>query len=411
MKTAPHSILVLVVLGILGNGAALPAQETTTLWNFLGIPQATNKIHASLFNRRGNHPALEKKPPLLNIADPANLESDVPAIKTAAEIKQAEDLKEQKSKAIKYLASSGCGCYDKDGKVTQAMLAAMDDCTEEVRLAAVEAIADAAGSGCCQHCNQTSCCKEDIVKQLSHMAYERDENGCWVEPSARVRQAAKEALRICCPGRGPLRIETPERIEGIESDDAPDGIESGDEPPVPPVALGTSGQLVDAPVIPRVPAPLPIRGSKPSTAPRHPVKDGATDAQRPVATQPSPAALKTTQLDSAGISHRRHYQRSTTMVSANTSGGEISDTMERDLSLKGAVVFVHPNGQQAHVHFLNQNTVAPRGAKVKVYQKQGDSFRLVGQLEVTEAFQGSANVRPVNATELAQIKRGDVILR
>lgn len=229
----------LLALAMCGQGLAQvppPPPPSPTLWSFLGIPQGLYKVHGHMVNRRGNHPRLEKKPPLKAIADVANLKSDVPAIKAAAEIKQAEDLKPQKIKAIKYLATIGCGCYDKDEKVTKALLAAMEDCTEEVRLAAVNAVAEAAESEYCQYCKERSCCNEKLVAQLSKLAYERDDNGCFVEPSERVRQAAMEALGTCCADRGgPLPIEQPlPPVEGAE----PPPVEGapGDEPPPLPVA-------------------------------------------------------------------------------------------------------------------------------------------------------------------------------
>ena len=154
---------------------------------------------------------MEKKPPLLAIADPANLESPVAAIKKAAEVKQAEDLKKQKIKAVKYLTKIGCGCYDIDGSITEALIAASDDCTEAVRLATVEAIADAAEGECCSNCGKVCCCNEDMVKRLAKMAYERDDKGCYLEPSERVREAAVKALEICCPDVSPV-MEVGEEI-------------------------------------------------------------------------------------------------------------------------------------------------------------------------------------------------------
>ena len=199
----------IVVAGmvILVSAIAVGQEPRNTLWSFLGIPQAAQAGHGALFNRKGNHPALEKKPPLKGLADAANLKSDVPAIKKAAEIKKAEDLKPQKIKAVKYLAQIGCGCYDTDGSVTDALVAAMDDCTEEVRLATVEAIAEAASGQCCSHCGATCCCNEKISEQLFKMAYELDDEGCYLEKSTRVRQAAVRALAVCCPGRGPIMVD------------------------------------------------------------------------------------------------------------------------------------------------------------------------------------------------------------
>ena len=179
----------------------------------MGIPQGLQKIRDVTINRRGNHPRLERKPPLKRIADPANLESTDPAIKAAAEIKQAEDMKAQKIKAIKFLAKMGCGCYDKEGKITDALIAAMDDCTPDVRLAAIEAIGDTAGGAeCCTKCGSTSCCSEKVTKRLSEIAYERDDTGCHLEPNADIRKAAAKALCICCPNRatGPIEEDVPE---------------------------------------------------------------------------------------------------------------------------------------------------------------------------------------------------------
>lgn len=206
-------LLALAILPTVSHGQGTPVAPPTTLWRFMGIPQGFQRVRDVVTNRRGNRPGLERRDPLKRIADPANLESDNPAIKAAAEVKQAEDMKAQKIKAIKYLATIGCGCYDKDGKITKALLAATDDCTPDVREAAIEAIEDAAGKGCCKKCGSTSCCSEEVTKRLSEMAYERGDDGCPIEPNADIRKAAARVLKICCPGgppSGPILEEVPE---------------------------------------------------------------------------------------------------------------------------------------------------------------------------------------------------------
>jgi hypothetical protein len=182
------------------------APPVVTVWQKLGIPQAFKSMQGNLINRRGNLPGLEPKPPLLGIADPANLESEVPAIKAAAEIKQQEDMAAQKIKGIKYLAGIGCGCYNKDGSITDALLAALDDCTEKVRFETVKAIGEVAKDEACENCKLKACCSEQIVKRLAELAYEKGDACCWLEPSERVREAAMEAMNSCCPG-GPLDYE------------------------------------------------------------------------------------------------------------------------------------------------------------------------------------------------------------
>jgi hypothetical protein len=75
-------------IGCVANPVPVP-----TVWDRLGIPQATAAIRDSTINRNGNFPSLEKKPPVLRIADPANLKPEKPEmIKAAAKIKTDQDL-------------------------------------------------------------------------------------------------------------------------------------------------------------------------------------------------------------------------------------------------------------------------------------------------------------------------------
>ncbi len=237
MKTTGRLWLT-VVAGILiaGQGQAQPPAAPNTLWRFLGIPQAVHTKYDSLANRKGEHPGLERKPPLKALADPANLESGNPAIKVAAEVKQQEDLKPQKIKAIKYLAQIACGCYP---GVKEALLAALDDCTEEVRYEAAVAFCKAAGNPC-SLCNRATCCDQTVRDKLRDMAMGTDANGCCKEPSARVRAAAAMALNACnqIPTAAPAeRKEGPTAAEGKETGEGglqaplPSGL-----PPSPPPA-------------------------------------------------------------------------------------------------------------------------------------------------------------------------------
>ncbi len=210
--------------------AQQPPAAPHTLWHFLGIPQAVHRSYDGLMNRKGEHPGLERKPPLKALADPANLASDNPAIKAAAEIKQQEDLKPQKIKAIKYLAEIACGCYP---GVKEALLAALDDCTEEVRYEAAVAFCKAAGNPC-SLCNRATCCDKQVKDKLRDMALGTDSNGCCKEPSARVRAAAAMALRACnqIPAVAPAEVK--ERKEGPTAVEGKEAGERGLEAPMPP---------------------------------------------------------------------------------------------------------------------------------------------------------------------------------
>jgi hypothetical protein len=178
-----------------------PCCPKQTLPEFLGITGLFKLIGGGLDrirNRLGTlFPGLEAKPPLLAITDPANLApGSPPAAQAAAEIKAQEDAAPQKIKAIRYLATIGCGgCYP---DVEEALLLALDDCTEAVRYEAANAFRNAAGNPC-SVCRSSSCCSPRAQKRLRQMAYDTNDQGCNVESSARVRRVARLALTACGP--------------------------------------------------------------------------------------------------------------------------------------------------------------------------------------------------------------------
>jgi len=158
----------------------------------------------SLLNRTGENPDWERKPPLKRIADPANLEDEKPeALKAAAKVKADQDLKEQKIKAIKYLATVGCGCPNYKEDVITGLLAALSDCDEEVRYEAAVAFCKTSENPC-KTCPSGDCCDPDVMRKLDELANGTDDKGCALEPSPRVRAAARLALNTCVRSRGPL---------------------------------------------------------------------------------------------------------------------------------------------------------------------------------------------------------------
>ena len=270
-------VAALICLGGIADTASAqaPAPAPQTFWNWMGIP---SQPLAGLRNRGGNFPGWERKPAVKPIADPANLASDNAAIKKAAEIKAQEDMAAQKIKAIKYLAEIGCGgCYEGVDKAlaealddcteavryeaVKAVLAAsacgQNDCVKKcVRQTKTckEAACDCwvgcmkrtcatmhllcgkpgpdgvtlksmrpgygcgAGGNCpCSRCacGDGNCCTSEILNKLSTMAFEKDDRGCWKEPSPRVRAMARQALRACGPNIRPMTdadIPVPEEV-------------------------------------------------------------------------------------------------------------------------------------------------------------------------------------------------------
>ena len=334
--------------------SAPPASPT--VWSSLGIPQGIQKLKGAMINRRGKHPKLEPKAARKALADPANLASDVPVLKKAAEIKIAEDLKPQKIKAIRYLTSIGCGCYDTDGSITEALVAASDDCTEDVRLVTVESIAEAASGKCCANCGLQCCCKEAIVKRLAQMAYERDDTGCYLEPSQRVREAAARALRICCPSSAP--VETL-----VEEPEAP-------------------------PVVPREGAPAPKREGAPG-------EDAAGDDD---VAHGSPAA-------------RHNTSRSRVAYLSEQPTKFTQETAGTPADFQGSIFHFDAQRQAAHVHLQSPTLQIPVGTIVDAYTQGPGELGYVGRLRVYEAFDGSMNVQVLTDGDWTAVPRRSLVFR
>ncbi|MGL4512201.1 MAG: hypothetical protein ACRCT8_03865 [Lacipirellulaceae bacterium] len=230
-----------------------------TLPQFLGINgacQAVGGCFDHLRNLLGMYfPGLEATPPILAITDPANMAADAPpAVQAAADVKAQEDQAAQKIKAIRYLATIGCaGCYP---DVEDALIASMEDCTEEVRYEAVLAVRETTGQ-CCQKCTLKCCCSEKMQKKLLELAYKMTDSCCHAEPSARVRRQARMALASCGPA--PVKptppaepVPAPESrpTEGATEGDSKAGDEGdegdGDDETLPEGKSNSKGDSDDA---------------------------------------------------------------------------------------------------------------------------------------------------------------------
>ncbi|WP_143543842.1 hypothetical protein [Rhodopirellula sp. MGV] len=193
---------------------AAPSPPPVTLPQFLGLDLVfggAQKATLCVRNRLGSRfPGLEPKPPIKSITDPANMEPGAsPAVQAAAKAKVEADKAPQKAKAIRYLASQGCGeCYP---DTEDALLAALEDCSEQIRYEVVRGLQSSVG-GCCQSCKENSCCTPKLLKKLYQVAYDRDDAGCFVESSARIRRNAR--LVICKCGGVPSEMENGVPIEG-----------------------------------------------------------------------------------------------------------------------------------------------------------------------------------------------------
>ena len=429
----------------------VPAAPVTTIWDKLGVPQAfkgLKKVKDHLTNAHGNHPGMEAKPPLTALTDAANLASDNPAIKKAAEIKKEEDKAPQKIKAIKYLAKIGCGCYDRDGSITDAILAATDDCTESVRLAAVKAIAKGKQ---CGRCDEKKCCGEDLIKRLAKMAYEKDDTGCWIEPSQRVRKAAIEALLYCCPDRGPGEvIEEPEVPREVPVEEDEPEIPEGELPATPPADTTASDSAAQSQQSSR-------RTASRRAAIRESTNDSADVAamlrrsivrketgQEEFGQRPAPASLAKQRGElslepgpplptpagslvgkSGGGTSSRSYsppvqrRKQTSIPSAVPAAPrkvfQLATTPKArpvprpSLPRGGTIQYVNVSGRTAFVR-LDTEGELPVGSRVRVYHKFITGRGEVGRLEVVASKPGTATARAVGRTKLTKIANGDDVL-
>jgi hypothetical protein len=411
----------------------------TTLWKFLGIPQARQALRDGVSNRFGNRPWMERRPPVKPLAHPDNLESQNPAIKRAAEIKSQEDLAPQKIKAVKYLAKIGCGCYDKDGSVTAALIAAMEDCTERVRLATVEAIKEATEKGACTTCNQKCCCNEDLVKKLYELAYEKDNEGCWLEPSEEVRQAAREAMMACCRGRGPEGPIYEEPLPGtaapavtpvippergpvlnippeIPDRTLPPEIPQGEAPPAPPFQESPSATIFEeytpsegfSPALPTfragsAEAAVLQRGEGAGVVKLVEYSQGDRPAGRtstsmnrlPSASFATPSSMTEAPNGPEGFSAPSAPAERTAAPNPTFARGVVE-------SIDGANALLH-------VHFEGAQE-APVGARMIVYHEYLVGRTRLGQVEVVQSWQGAATMRPVDGAMFNKIRRGDEVV-
>jgi hypothetical protein len=339
------------------------------------------------------------KPPVKRIADPANLESEVPAIKKAAEIKQAEDAKQQKIKAVRYLAeSAGCGCYDEEGEVTDALVAALDDCTEEVRFATVKALLARAESqkknGPCSRCSG-GCCNQKLIDKLSSLVYDLDDKGCRVEPSERVRTTAKAVLQICCPAQ--CQNYYPQQAQP-----AP-------EPASPPVPQNKKN--LEGPDEPMESEPME---AEPESVPNPQTSSPALNEDREEAAQNDLEIPTFSMADESGLSpvayEGQSFQNDVKVAAAVKTVEARSENSNREVITGGAVQEVSVDENRVLVEF-NQAVTLPLGTRMQLKRRhQLGRIEYLGEVEVIESEEGCAIVTPIAPLSIKRIGISDSVM-
>lgn len=203
------------------NGIAnpVPTASPMTLPRYLGVESvalgARRIVYRSRVRMSTVLPFVAPQPAAaapVAICDPACVQSPAPAVATAAAIQQAEATAPAKVQALGFLANQNM-C--RNPQVEEAFLAAMDDPSETVRIAAVEGILQSLESCGCNHSCQ-SCCTAAIQSKLQHLAYSMDERGCWCESSPKVRRLARRAACTCQPSHVELPMSESAEVPAPE---------------------------------------------------------------------------------------------------------------------------------------------------------------------------------------------------
>jgi len=181
----------------LPGGVAPPVlhHEPMTLPRFLGLDVVARRCHLakSLVHEHVGHyiPVLHPTPLPVPLSHPSNASNSSPAIAAAHQVQQAKAASVAKVAAVKVLA--GESCHD-NPHVEAGLIAALDDTSPEVRIAAIEAILRSTRS-CQDACGK--CCSPAILQKLSDIAYTQKDADCFVEPSSKARRVARLAIDAC----------------------------------------------------------------------------------------------------------------------------------------------------------------------------------------------------------------------
>lgn len=199
------------------------SNKCCSIWDFLGVAQVggfvSNQVcKTQLFTGVNTllspvARALGLGPSLLS--DKFAKEGGVMGL--ANQLKKEQMKAKLKVQAIKYLAKLDCQCYP---EIVDELLNSLEDCSEEVRYAAVKALRNDCGKkhDCILHCKKTNncatcnpcsgnncpececsgcACQKKVIDKLNAHLLARDEFGCLKEKSDRIRRLMTEIIEEC----------------------------------------------------------------------------------------------------------------------------------------------------------------------------------------------------------------------
>lgn len=245
MATARWWIAAVILVSVVGVVPDARAQTTSpTLWSFLGIGADQNSanpaIKAAAKAKAAKHEICKKKKALQYLAtmgctaehpevgpaliaamgdpdEPVRYEAVKAVLQTAAEC-QSREQKRETRKAL------GCfeSCHDHCKKIKQQVCdfidrlfgkappkerkckEAMEACHDKLHecLTGQPPCVDPTKEDCPCGNGQGPCCSPEMREKLQQLAYGRDDNGCFLETSERVRTVAEQALKACAACSG-----------------------------------------------------------------------------------------------------------------------------------------------------------------------------------------------------------------
>ncbi|MBI2479454.1 MAG: hypothetical protein HYV60_12720, partial [Planctomycetia bacterium] len=193
-------------------------------------------------------------------------------------------------------------------------------------------------------------------------------SGCFIEPSERVREAAINALSVCCPNVGAPAYREELPIEGTLEAPPIEGIESPPVPPAPPAPSGGNAS-----------------GNQEASA-RRALSPSAEDAVRGQA-----SSRRTARLLNATSTNVQPQQ-------ASRSSGEAQQNIAMVVDAKQNI---------ARVSFRDPI----QGEHLNVWTSTDYGYRFAGSLEVFAVNGQTALVRPVGDLKLAKLSPGTLVAR
>lgn len=220
---------------------------STTIWSFLGVPNpfginaadqqsANPAIQAAAKAKAAKHEICKKKKAIAYLAglgctpehpevgpaliaamsdpdEPVRYEAVKAVLQTAGACQSAEQKREAKK-----AQSHSDRCHDLKKKIDKAFCDCIDRLCGKAppkehkrkhknpfaKLLGREECEDPCKKDCDSAASLGSCCSPEMREKLSNLAYGRDDNGCFLERSQRVRDMAEQALKACnaCGGCG-----------------------------------------------------------------------------------------------------------------------------------------------------------------------------------------------------------------